>query len=258
MNGKKIAILCASIVLCAALVLGIIYINGGFQPAKVAPEKQSTSSKTTAVKTTKATEKTTEEENSTEAETTESATEAQTTAATTAAPATTTTTAASKSKTTTTTVKSETFTSTTTTTKAKSSASFLSIEQEMLNSVNAERVKVGLSALTLNSTVNACARTRALELLEKMDHTRPDGSVFYSVLPKGSYNTAGENIAAGYGYGNGYGVAGKGSVMEGWMNSPGHKANILKPEFTQLGCACAYVADDPNGYYYYWVQIFIG
>ena len=250
MNGKKIAILCASIVLCAALVLGIIYINGGFQPAKVAPEKQSTSSKTTAVKTTRATEKTTEEENSTEAETTESATEAQTTAATTAAPATTTTTAASKSKTTTTTVKSETFTSTTTTTKAKSSASFLSIESEMLNAVNAERVKAGLSALTLNSGVNACARIRAEELLVKLDHTRPDGTAFYSVLGANGvgYGTCGENIAAGQ-----WNVT---EVMNSWMNSPGHKANILNPNFKQLGTACLYSESDP--YVYYWVQLFIG
>lgn len=60
-----------------------------------------------------------------------------------------------------------------------------------------------------------------------------------------TYRTAGENIA--------YGQSTPAEVMNGWMNSSGHRANILKSDFKEIGIAAFY----KNGRYY-WVQLFIG
>ena len=76
-------------------------------------------------------------------------------------------------------------------------------------------------------------------------HTSPTyGSAFDMMKKYGvSYRTAGENIAKGQKTAE--------SVMKGWMNSSGHRANILNPSYTQIGVG--YVA---NGHY--WTQMFIG
>ena len=77
------------------------------------------------------------------------------------------------------------------------------------------------------------------------DHNSPTyGSPFDMLTAFGvNYRAAGENIAMGYGTPQ--------AVVDGWMNSPGHRANILNANFTQIGVG--YVADGN-----YWTQLFIG
>lgn len=179
---------------------------------------------------------------------------------TTTAPATTTTTKAS----TTAAPKKKNNSKTTTTTKAASkkpaaqtpaqnqtvSGAQTGFESDMLKQVNAQRAKNGQSALTLNQTLCASARVRAAEIAKDgcFSHTRPDGRGCFTAISGVSYRTAGENIAMGtWGY---YGVD---EIMDGWMNSEGHRANILNGDFSEVGFGCVVV--NGNGY---WVQIFIG
>lgn len=145
-----------------------------------------------------------------------------------------------------------TTTTTTSTTKKQAAGVVLSIENEMLAAVNAEREKVGVAPLSLNASASKCAQIRAYELQEKMDHYRPDGTLFNTVLDANGvgYHTAGENIAAGQNS-----VA---TAVNAWMNSQSHREAMLNPEFTQIGTACVYVANDPAYYTFYWIQIFIG
>lgn len=120
---------------------------------------------------------------------------------------------------------------------------------EILRLVNAERTKAGVAPLTLNATLCAAAQLRARELPTQFAHTRPDGTQCFTVLDQVGqrYRTAGENIAAGQ--------TSPAQVMSDWMNSPGHRRNILDASFTQLGVG--YLQTD-SGYGEYWVQLFIG
>lgn len=179
---------------------------------------------------------------------------------TTTAPATTTTTKAP----TTAAPKKKNNSKTTTTTKAASkkpaaqtpaqnqtvSGAQTGFESDMLKQVNAQRAKNGKSALTLNQFLCASARVRASEIAKDgcFSHIRPDGSGCFTAISGVSYRTAGENIAMGtWGY---YGVD---EIMDGWMNSEGHRANILNGDFSEVGFGCVVV--NGNGY---WVQMFIG
>lgn len=179
---------------------------------------------------------------------------------TTTAPATTTTTKAS----TTAAPKKKNNSKTTTTTKAASkkpaaqtpaqnqtvSGAQTGFESDMLKQVNAQRAKNGKSALTLNQSLCASARVRASEIAKDgcFSHTRPDDSGCFTAISGVSYRTAGENIAMGtWGY---YGVD---EIMDGWMNSEGHRANILNGDFSEVGFGRVVV--NGNGY---WVQMFIG
>ena len=104
--------------------------------------------------------------------------------------------------------------------------------------------------MTLNQTLCASARVRAAEIAKDgcFSHIRPDGRGCFTAISGVSYRTAGENIAMGtWGY---YGVD---EIMDGWMNSEGHRANILNGDFSEVGFGCVVV--NGNGY---WVQIFIG
>lgn len=120
---------------------------------------------------------------------------------------------------------------------------------EILRLVNAERTKAGVDPLTLNATLCTAAQLRAQELPTQFAHTRPDGTQCFTVLDQvgQNYRTAGENIAAGQ--------TSPAQVVSDWMNSPGHRRNILDASFTQLGVG--YVQTD-SGYGEYWVQLFIG
>ena len=117
---------------------------------------------------------------------------------------------------------------------------------EVLRLVNAERKKAGLAEVAAGSpSLYSAARKRAEEIAVKFDHKRPDGSTCFTVLDdyNVSYVAGGENIAAGY--------ATPAAVMEGWMASPGHKANILG-NYESLGVG-VYVKDGRL----YWSQMFI-
>ena len=120
----------------------------------------------------------------------------------------------------------------------------------MLKQVNAQRAKNGKSALTLNQSLCASARVRAAEIAKDgcFSHTRPDGSGCFTAISDVSYRTAGENIAMGT-----WGYFGVDKIMDRWMNSEGHRANILNGDFSEVGFGCVVV--NGNGY---WVQIFIG
>lgn len=121
---------------------------------------------------------------------------------------------------------------------------------QILNLVNAERRKAGLSELTLNTKLNSVAQLKAEDMAKNryFSHNSPTyGSAFDMMNNYGiSYRAAGENIAKGQKSAQ--------SVMNGWMNSSGHRANILKSNYTQLGVGYAL---DSNGNTY-WVQMFIG
>ena len=117
---------------------------------------------------------------------------------------------------------------------------------EILNLVNTERAKVGLSALALDMNITAAANVRAKEIKQSFSHTRPDGSNFSTALKEQgvSYRGSGENIA--------WGQKSPEQVMNGWMNSDGHRANILNKNFKSMGVG---YYQDENGVNY-WVQLF--
>jgi len=117
-----------------------------------------------------------------------------------------------------------------------------------LNVQRVERSKAGLSAVSASSDLNAAAAVRASEIIKSFSHTRPNGTSCFTVLKEMniSYKTAGENIAAGQ--------TTPAQVMEGWMNSEGHRKNILSPSFTKLGVG--YVTGGSYGHN--WVQLFTG
>lgn len=118
--------------------------------------------------------------------------------------------------------------------------------EEVVRLVNQERAKAGLSALTVQTQVQAAADVRAKEQTISFSHTRPDGTSFFSALTEQgvSYRGAGENIA--------WGQQTPEQVMNAWMNSSGHRANILNKNFTTIGVGCY---QDANGTYY-WTQLF--
>lgn len=120
-----------------------------------------------------------------------------------------------------------------------------SFAEEILSLVNAERQKAGARPLKLAEDLNKGADVRAWEIVKQFSHTRPDGSRCFTVL-KNQGRGVGENIAAG--------SPSAKKVMENWMNSPGHKANILNPEYKELGVGYTYVND--SEYKHYWVQLF--
>lgn len=117
---------------------------------------------------------------------------------------------------------------------------------QVLKLVNEERSKAGLSPLTLDSKASAAAQLRAQEIEQSFSHTRPDGSNFTTALSAYgvSYRGAGENIA--------YGQQSAQSVMNGWMNSSGHRANILNPNYTSIGIGHYQNASGVH----YWTQLF--
>lgn len=120
---------------------------------------------------------------------------------------------------------------------------------EVIRLVNIERSKNGLAPLKANGELSKVATVKAQDMIDKnyFDHTSPTyGSPFDMMKKFGiNYTAAGENIA--------YGQKTPAEVMNAWMNSPGHRANILNSNFTEIGVG---VAKDKNGTPY-WVQMFI-
>ena len=120
-------------------------------------------------------------------------------------------------------------------------------EEQVVALVNAERAKEGLPALKVDSTLQSAALARAKETVQLFSHTRPNGTSCFSILKEYgiSYRSAGENIA--------YGQRSPEEVVNAWMNSEGHRANILNKDFTTIGIGY-YQA--PNGTKY-WSQLFL-
>ena len=125
-------------------------------------------------------------------------------------------------------------------------SSVIAYEKEVVRLVNEIRVKNGLKELTYDWELSRVARYKSQDMRDNkyFSHTSPVyGSPFQMIKNFGiSYRSAGENIAKGY--------ATPKAVVDGWMNSPGHRANILNASFTRIGVG--YVADGR-----YWTQMFI-
>lgn len=122
----------------------------------------------------------------------------------------------------------------------------LSYAEQIVQLVNKERAKAGLPALEMNAEITAAANVRAKEIKQSFSHTRPNGSSFSSALKEQgvSFRGSGENIA--------WGQKSPEQVMEGWMNSDGHRANILNKNFKNIGVGHYQDANGVN----YWVQLF--
>ena len=120
-------------------------------------------------------------------------------------------------------------------------------EQQVIDLINEIRIKNGLSPLTENTALSRCAKAKSQDMHDKryFSHQSPTyGSPFDMMKQFGiTYRTAGENIAMGQSTPQ--------AVVNAWMNSEGHRANILNASFTQIGMG--YVADG-----HYWTQQFIG
>lgn len=110
---------------------------------------------------------------------------------------------------------------------------------EILNIVNQRRSENGLSSLSMDTELLNVAMDRAMETGIYYSHTRPDGSSCFTISSK----LNGENIAVNYQTSE--------SVMSGWMNSSGHRANILSSNFKSIGIGCVKINS-----VYYWVQSF--
>jgi uncharacterized protein YkwD len=105
--------------------------------------------------------------------------------------------------------------------------------QALVDAMNRQRSAYGLGPLRLNNRLSLAANDRIDDMLSKryFDHISPDGvNPFTWVAKRGyQYSVIGENLAVGYPTAE--------RVVTGWMNSPGHRANILKTEFDEIGIA---------------------
>lgn len=120
-----------------------------------------------------------------------------------------------------------------------------SYAEAVLTLVNRYRTQNGLPSLTLDASLCKAAETRAREIVSAFSHTRPNGASCFTVLSESgiSYGSAGENIA--------YGQDSASEVMTAWMNSSGHRANILSSAFAKLGVGVC-----QSGGTLYWVELF--
>lgn len=120
-----------------------------------------------------------------------------------------------------------------------------SFAAQVVKLVNEERKKAGLSELTVDLKVQSAANVRAKEIVSSFSHTRPDGRQFSTALTEAgvSFRGSGENIA--------WGQRTPEAVMQAWMNSSGHRANILNARYTSIGVGYYVVNGTP-----YWTQLF--
>lgn len=122
-------------------------------------------------------------------------------------------------------------------------------KNRVLRLVNSERSKEGLTSLVWGDSCSDAANVRAVEISERYEHIRPDGSDWSTACPvPSSGGASGENIHAGNS------AVSPETVVHDWMNSPLHRANILDERFTRLSIGLHF---DPNSQYgIYWSQIF--
>ena len=128
------------------------------------------------------------------------------------------------------------------------------LQQEVLQLTNVERVAGGCGPVTLDATLNSVAdgHTEDMAANAYFSHTGLDGSAPFDRVQASGYPArgAGENIAQGQ--------PNAASVVEGWMNSPGHRENILNCAWTELGVgyATGEISSTPNVPPVYWAQVF--
>jgi uncharacterized protein YkwD len=103
--------------------------------------------------------------------------------------------------------------------------------QQLLDSTNSQRISNGLGALALNGTLDNAAQAKANDMAARdyWSHNTPDGQTPWTFMDAAGYHyqLAGENLA--------YGFASAQDTLTGWMNSPGHRANILNGGYTEVG-----------------------
>lgn len=143
------------------------------------------------------------------------------------------------------------------------SAAQPSVDQQVIDLVNQQRQQHGCAALTRSAQLSsaATAHSQDMALHDLFSHTGSDGSTMVSRAVAAGYNYSmlAENLAAG--------AATAEEVVAGWMNSPGHRANILNCDLRELGVGYYVQMDDQsnvrldNGqisgpYRYYWTQDF--
>ncbi|MAU01606.1 MAG: SCP-like extracellular [Anaerolineaceae bacterium] len=126
--------------------------------------------------------------------------------------------------------------------------------QAVVDLINAERVSAGCDPLQVNIKLVAAAQGHSedMALNDFFSHTGSNGSSpGQRIAGQGySYSTWGENIAAGYGN--------AASAVNGWMNSSGHRANILNCNFEETGVGYYFLSNDPGdeNWRHYWTQVF--
>lgn len=127
---------------------------------------------------------------------------------------------------------------------------FSAYQKEVVDLVNVERSKAGLNPLTLDADVSNVATKKSQDMIDNnyFAHNSPTyGSPFDMLKKFGiSYKTAGENIAMGQKTPK--------EVVNAWMNSEGHRKNILNPNYSKIGVGIA----QKSGGSIYWTQIFVG
>lgn len=120
-----------------------------------------------------------------------------------------------------------------------------SAASEVVRLTNSARSQNGYAALVEDGALSDAAAVRAREIARSFSHTRPSGASFSSALSESgvSYLRAGENIASGQ--------KSASEVVNAWMNSPGHRANILNSSYSRIGSASVNIDGT-----LYWVQLF--
>lgn len=120
-----------------------------------------------------------------------------------------------------------------------------SAASEVVRLTNSARGQNGYAALVEDGALSEAAAVRAREIARSFSHTRPSGASFSSALSESgvSYLRAGENIASGQ--------KSASEVVNAWMNSPGHRANILNSSYSRIGSASVNIDGT-----LYWVQLF--
>ena len=120
-----------------------------------------------------------------------------------------------------------------------------SAASEVVRLTNSARSQNGYAALVEDGALSDAAAVRAREIARSFSHTRPSGASFSSALSESgvSYLRAGENIASGQ--------KSASEVVNAWMNSPGHRANILNSSYSRIGSASVNIDGT-----HYWVQLF--
>ena len=122
-------------------------------------------------------------------------------------------------------------------------------QNEFLRRVNNERAKYGLQPLVMgDAKLTAAAQRRAEEIATVNSHVRPNGTKWYTVLSEYGVTdaAAGENAA--------WGSVSPEEVVNAWMNSEGHRANILDPEARAMGVGYYYNSSSTWGHQ--WIQLF--
>lgn len=114
-----------------------------------------------------------------------------------------------------------------------------SVIRQVVDITNQRRADNGLPPLAIDATLNRVAQNHSAEQAARrtMSHTGADGSDAGQRISRAGYTWSawGENVAVGY--------PDAASVMAGWMNSPGHRANILRGTFTEIGIGLAYATN---------------